>query len=116
MKRSISIEINSLLSRWLRKRTGSADVDTLSPEERNTYNLLRSTLEGKELTSEDVYRFWTDYEELVKNKIIENGIPDHARDLYIVELRLIKTVRSFLNSSETQAHNARVMLEKSLTN
>lgn len=111
-----SININNLLSRWLRKKTGSTDTDTLSPEERVTYDQLKSALEGKELTSDDVYRFWTDYEELVKNKIIESGISDNARDLHIVELRLIKTVRSFLNSSETQAHNARVMLEKSLTN
>lgn len=107
------MDTNSLLNKWL-KKMGIKDYYAMSEEEKRTYNGFKAALEGKKLTDDDVKRFWADTESELTTKLAKEDLSASERDFIIVEIRFMKKIRSFLESPDTQARNARIVIEQQL--
>jgi hypothetical protein len=110
----MSIQAKILLGRWL-KKIGVKDYYGLSDEEKKTYLQMEETLIGRKLTDDDVKAFWESTFQEITDKLTKEDLSDKERDFLIVELRLAKKVKNFLDGPDIQARNARIAIESNLS-
>lgn len=100
-----------MLAKWLKKK-GIKDFYEMSPEEKETYQKFERVLKGKALTDEDVKAFWEEELEEINKKLTAEDLTDRARDFLLVELRVVRKIKGFLETPEKNARDARIMIEQ----
>lgn len=104
-----------LMKKWLHKKTGSNDFFKLTDAEKVSYRQMEEALTERSLTEDDVYNFFSKAMNEAEEKIVDPALPMQVREFHIVELRVYKNIIKFLDAPKLKARNARMMLEKQLS-
>lgn len=102
-----------ILDRLLKKFGVTSYLD-LNDEERKTFKMWESALEGRRLTDADVALFLTTEKERATAMILDPKTPKEVDTFYKMQLDFIRRVENFLNTPAIEKESVEKQIEAML--